>query len=169
MQIISSSDPLLHTPSRQFIEDELKDAEVSLKPIAKELISILYQQNALGVSACQVGIDAAMFVMDVNNNIRVCSNPTILAASLDMSLGTEGCLSYPGLKLNVRRPESIAVQYYDLDGNEVREHLEGIEARVWLHEYDHTMGICFTDRVSKLSLNMAKKKLAKVIKKRNNT
>lgn len=169
MQIISSSEPLLHQPSQRLSEEDIKDSENCLKPIARELTTALYQTQALGVSACQLGIDAAMFIMDVGNVIRVCVNPEILAASIDMSVENEGCLSYPDLRLNVKRPSSIAVRYYDLDGNEIKEHLDGLEARVWLHEYDHTIGVCFVDRVSKLSLGMAKKKLAKVIKKRKNT
>ena len=52
-----------------------------------------------------------------------------------------------------------------IEGEEITERLEGLEARVWLHEYDHCQGICFTDRVGKLSINMAKRRQAKKLKR----
>jgi peptide deformylase len=77
----------------------------------------------------------------------------------------ESCPSFPGLKLLITRPEAVAVRYNALDGTEITEKLEGAAARAWLHEYDHTQGICFTDRASRLHRNMAKKRLTKILKR----
>ena len=57
------------------------------------------------------------------------------------------------------------MRYKTIEGEEITERLEGLEARVWLHEYDHCQGICFTDRVGKLSINMAKRRQAKKLKR----
>jgi peptide deformylase len=164
-KLVAETDSILHNPTSIVNDNEFLNDSAELKPIAALLIQTLYREQALGVSACQIGINKNMFVMDVDQKLKVCINPTIVAAIADMQLDTEGCLSFPGLKLKVKRPTSVIVKYRDIDGREVTEQLEGLEARVWLHEYDHTQGICFTDRVSKLSLDMAKKKLVKAQKR----
>lgn len=164
MQIINQTDPLLHRPSQQLAQEQLSNTD-EIKTLASLLIDCIYKKTAFGVSACQLGIDVAMFAMEVNGRMRVCINPQIVASAVDMEIQEEGCLSYPGLSLKIRRPDSVVVRYLTIEGQEITEQLDGLDARVWLHEYDHTMGICFTDRVSKLSLDMAKKKLNKQLKR----
>ena len=163
--LVKNSDPILHKSTQIVEESEFLDQSSSLKPIAALLIETLYANKALGVSACQVGIDKSIFVMDVDNKLRLCINPAIVAAMAEMKEGQEGCLSYRNLFLSVKRPDGVIVRYKDIDGREVTEQLQGMEARVWLHEYDHTQGICFVDRVSKLKLDMAKKKKEKLERK----
>ena len=161
MHLVSSDNPILHRPSKPVMEEQLSNGGERLKPIAHELISSMKSHSAYGISACQLGIDLALFAMDVDGRIRICANPQIVASAVRMEKSEEGCLSFPGLYLRVNRPDAVVVRYHNIDGLEVTEQLEGLEARVWLHEYDHTQGICFTDRVSKLVLDMAKRKLAK--------
>jgi peptide deformylase len=118
----------------------------------------MYEFGGIGISACQLGIDASMFAIDTDDQVRVCINPTIDGSIIDKLVeGREGCLSFPGLELKIKRPSEILVRYRNLEGTEVVEKLDGLSARAWLHEYDHTQGICFTDRVSKLKLDIAKR------------
>ena len=163
--LIESNDPLLHRPTKLITDEQTADYKNALQPIASLLVTAIYERGALGVSACQLGIDMAMFAMLVNDRVRICINPEIVAASFKMVMAKEGCISFSELFLNVRRPEGVAVRYKTIEGDEVTERLEGLEARVWLHEYDHCQGICFTDRVGKLSINMAKKRQAKKLKR----
>ena len=162
---IESNDPLLHRPTKLVTDEQTANYKNALQPIASLLVTAIYERDALGVSACQLGIDMAMFAMLVNDRVRICINPEIVAASFKMVMAKEGCISFSELFLNVRRPEGVAVRYKTIEGDEVTERLEGLEARVWLHEYDHCQGICFTDRVGKLSINMAKKRQAKKLKR----
>jgi len=163
--LIDSTDPLLHRPSKLITDEQLADYATQLQPSASLLVEHVFKFDALGISACQIGIDLAMFVMLVDGQPKICVNPQIVAASFNMEMQKEGCLSYPNLHVNVRRPTGAMVRYHTLDGQEVTEHLEGLAARIWLHEYDHVNGICFVDRVGKLSLSMAKKRMAKKQKK----
>ena len=78
---------------------------------------------------------------------------------------SEGCLTWPGLWLKVRRPEGIEVTYEDAKGELHEKAMFGLEARIFQHEYDHMEGTDFTKRVSKLKLDRAKKRLRKVQKK----
>ena len=164
--LVSEQHPILHQPTQNIEDSEFANDSASLKPIASLLIKNLYNNRALGISACQIGINKSMFAMDVDGKLKICINPTIVAAVAEMDSDKEGCLSFPLLVLKVTRPRSVIVRYKDIDGREITEQLENLEARVWLHEYDHTQGICFTDRVSKLKLDMAKKKKEKLQKRR---
>ena len=96
----------------------------------------------------------------------VCFNPTITATTDDDVLMDEGCLSYPDLMLKVSRPASIRVRFQDPYGNWITKQFAGMSARVFQHEYDHLDGVDFTDKVSKMKLDMAKRKAAKRVKKR---
>lgn len=163
--LIKNDDPLLHRASQAVNEEMFLENGAALKPIAAMLMKCINDNDALGVSACQIGMDLAIFAMNTNGRPRICANPQIVAASAEMCKAEEGCLSYPGLVLKVNRPAEVVVRYHDIDGNEVTEHLEGTEARVWLHEYDHTIGICFVDRVGKMSIDMAKRRMKKMMRK----
>lgn len=159
--LISNSDTILHRPAKTVTEEQFTTYKNSLQPIASMLIAEIYEKNSLGISAVQMGVDISMFAMLTGSQPRVCINPEIVAASFEMVLMEEECLSFPGLHLQVKRPAGIVARYKTIEGQEVTERLEGMDARVWLHEYDHCQGICFTDRVSKLKLSMAKKRLEK--------
>jgi peptide deformylase len=82
-----------------------------------------------------------------------------------MEMGKEGCLSFPGLWLNVKRHTDIVVQYEDVEGNKQEQTFNGIVARCFQHELDHLDGVCFVDRAAKLSLKMARERQTKWLKK----
>jgi peptide deformylase len=88
-------------------------------------------------------------------------NPKIIESSKEMVLDQEGCLSYPGLFLMVKRPNWIVAEYQDSQGNFKEIKIDGYLAKCFQHEYDHLEGICFVDRVSQLKLNLAMKKIGK--------
>jgi peptide deformylase len=161
MELIDNNNELLQRPSKKVDESLFDNNGHGLKPIASLLMQKINEYNAAGISACQIGIDLAIFAIFTDSQPRICVNPEIVAAAGDMKKDFEGCLSFPGLLLKVNRPDAIIVRYKNIEGVEVTEQLEGFTARAWLHEFDHTNGICFTSRVSKLTLDMAKKKLIK--------
>ncbi len=128
---------------------------------AKMMLRIMEQYNGVGLSASQVSIRKSFFIMGDANKAWVIINPRILEYSDDKVLLTEGCLSYPGLFLNVLRPETVTVEYANDKGKRVTGKLEGMISRVFQHEHDHTQGITYDTLVSKLKLSMARKKLLK--------
>ena len=165
--ILDTTDPLLHRQLKMITEEQLSDYKNTLQPIASLLVSAIYEKNTSGISACQLGFDLAMFAMLTDDTVRICINPQIVAASFDMIMMQETCISFPDLTLKVRRPKGVMVRYLSIEGQETTERIEGETARIWLHEYDHCQGIVFTDRVGKLSLAMAKKRLSKRYKRKN--
>ena len=74
-------------------------------------------------------------------------------------------MSWPGLYLKIRRPIAIKVEYENVDGENVKNHFDGLEARIFQHEFDHLDGIDFIKRANRVVLNMALKKRAKKMRK----
>ncbi len=168
MQLIQSPNSFLTRKVKPFDFNEL-DA----KQVSGEMCQIMMAKNGLGLAANQVELDAQIFVMRPIENEAVNKpfaviNPVIVSIGNDTVLGKEGCLSHLGLLLNIRRPKTLVAKFLDIDAKECIIEFSGIDARCFLHEYDHLQGIEFTDRVSKLKLNMAKKKQKKLIKEHTN-
>jgi len=91
-----------------------------------------------------------------------CFNPWIMFGNNDKIEGNEGCLSFPNLWLKVKRHNKITAAYLDNTGKNCIIELEGIDARCFQHELDHLDGVTFTEYVSNLKLNMARKKQRKL-------
>ena len=168
MKLISSPNEFLSKVTKPFDFDSM-DA----KQVSGEMCQIMMAKNGIGLAANQVGVDAQIFVMRPTQHAEVTKpfaviNPVILEVSNEIEAGKEGCLSHIGLVLNISRPKSLVTQFLDIDGKECILELSGIDARCFLHEYDHLQGIEFTGRTSKLKLSMAKKKQKKLIKEHVN-
>jgi peptide deformylase len=163
MELVKSPNAWLEKQVKPFDFDEL-DA----KQVSGQMASIMLAKNGIGLAANQVGLDAQIFVMRPIEHAEVTKpfaviNPQIVEISEEVVLGKEGCLSHIGLMLNIKRPSKLVAQFLDIDAKECILEFSGIDARCFLHEYDHLQGIEFTERVSKLKLNMAKKKQQKLM------
>ena len=168
MKLIKSPNEFLSKVAEPFDFDSM-DA----KQVSGEMCQVMMAKNGIGLAANQVGVDAQIFVMRPTQHAEVTKpfaviNPVILEVSNEKQSGKEGCLSHIGLVLNISRPKSLVTQFLDIDGKECILELSGIDARCFLHEYDHLQGIEFTSRTSRLKLSMAKKKQRKLIKEHVN-
>ena len=163
MKLVKSPDPWLEKQVNPFNFESL-DAET----LSKEMIDLMFNEGGIGLSANQVALDAQIFVMKPHlledNSPLTIINPIIEKISEDTDLMPEGCLSHTGLFLNVRRPTRLVAKYLDIYAKECTIELYDIDARCFLHEYDHLQGIEFVDRVSRLKLEMAKKKQKKKLR-----
>lgn len=162
LDLVKETDPILKKPVRAWHDD----IGIDKKELVKEMLSYMIIKGGIGLAAPQIGLDLAVFVMGNETESVALFNPRIVSVGKEIVSMQEGCLSFPGLYLNVKRPESVVVQYEDLEGKTQSKELKGLMARVFLHEYDHLMGICFTDRVADLSLKLANGRRAKNLKKR---
>ena len=161
MKLIKAPDEFLEKQVKEFDFSNMDPAEIS-----KNMIDTMHKYKGIGLAANQVGVDAQIFVMGEKDPMTVI-NPIITEVGTDKVEMEEGCLSFPGLYMKVSRPSVVSVQYLDIEQKECIIKLEGFHARVFLHEYDHLQGITFDQRVSKLRLDMAKKKQEKLIKALN--
>jgi peptide deformylase len=135
--------------------------------LEKDMCEFMIASNGIGLAANQIGIAKRVFVMGSRNipgfpEPFALFNPKIIEASTEIVLDQEGCLSYPGLFLTVKRPSWIVAEYQNSSGDTIEAKFEGYLAKCFQHELDHLDGICFVDKVSQMKLNLAMKKLRKI-------
>lgn len=120
--------------------------------------------GGIGLSANQCGISARVFIIGIDEDEMVCINPKILNRSEQTIKADEGCLSFPGFYVKIARPTWIDVEFTDENGELKQTRLEGLTARCFEHELDHMNGILFTSHVGPVTMQMARKKQAKILK-----
>jgi len=158
-KLLESDNPVLKVK----LED--CNPELNRQEIKDNLIETMQHYEGIGLSANQVGVMERVFVMYNHvetKQIIACFNPKIIKEGEEKVLIDEGCLSYPGLWVKVSRSETIEVEYEDENGEKVQRELYGLQSRIFQHEYDHMEGSNFTEKVSKLKLDMAIKKQKKM-------
>ena len=154
----------------EFLTKKVADVDINVPAfnpveLKKEMVEFMLSNNGIGLSANQVGLDAQLFVMgDSEENSSMLINPTVLQHTEEIVIDLEGCLSFPNVFAQVKRPKEILVEYYDENLEKKRTHLTDYNVKVFLHEWDHLQGITFKDRVSPLVWKMANKKAKKYTK-----
>jgi peptide deformylase len=142
---------VMHRPQQQVaVFDD------ALRALAADMVATMYAADGVGLAACQIGEDVAMFVFDCPDAdgerwAGVVCNPVVtLPEGKDRVLDDdlEGCLSYPGAFVSCARPDHARVDGVGLDGEPVTFEGEGLLARCLQHETDHTQGTVFGDRIS---------------------
>lgn len=140
-------------------EWDFENPPANSQEIEVELARLMDEHGGIGFAANQMGFSYRVFAMKIDNEVQFYYNPEVLLSSLDEQISIEeGCLSFPGLYFKVKRPAEVKVRYQNAEGRFFEEDLSGIAARCYQHELDHLDGVCFTSKVSKLTLDMAKKK-----------
>jgi peptide deformylase len=133
--------------------------------LEKDMIEFMFDSNGIGLAANQIGMTKRVFTIGSKNipgfEPMAIFNPKILEYSQEEELFKEGCLSYPGLWLNIKRPKKIIAEWQSSKGDTITAELDGLIARCFQHEYDHLDGVCFVDKVSQMKLQLAMKKLRK--------
>tara|TARA_Y100001972_G_scaffold127724_1_gene185532 strand:- start:689 stop:1240 length:552 start_codon:yes stop_codon:yes gene_type:complete len=169
--LLPPNDPRVLSSIADFDIERFKDEEkIELKEFVDNMFETMKKYGGIGLSANQVGKPYRMFIMGDHPSISkgkkwVCINPKITNVTKDLIRYKEGCLTFPFLFLDIERPQDITVEYLDENLEKKEEHMTGIVARCYQHEFDHMQGIVFTEHVSKLKLDMALKKRDKQIKK----
>ena len=148
-----------------------------IRQLASDMIETMDKNDGIGLAAPQVGHSIRMFVLRnyletedgkwTMSEPKVFINPKLSAPSDELIVDTEGCLSLPGLRLEVDRPEKITVEAMDLEGNLFTEEVEGYNARVRMHENDHINGVLFIDRIDASSRKKIDAVLKQIKKKYN--
>ena len=165
--IVAYGDPVL---KKEALDIEKGDFDV--KELAENMFTTMYKAHGVGLAAPQIGKSLRMFVVDASpfeekeceGFKKVFINPEILEESEEEWAFEEGCLSIPGVREDVFRPEWIKIKYNDEDWNEHTIELDGLAARVFQHEFDHIDGVLFTDHISVLKKRLNKKRLLNISK-----
>ncbi|MDJ0555482.1 MAG: peptide deformylase [Microcoleaceae cyanobacterium MO_207.B10] len=131
----------------------------NIRQLIREMLETMYTADGIGLAAPQVDVQKQVIVIDCEpdnpaNPPLILINPTIKKYSNEVSLYQEGCLSIPGVYLDVKRPEVIEVAYKDENGRPKTIAAKELLSRAIQHEMDHLLGVLFVDRVeNKLALN----------------
>jgi peptide deformylase len=134
--------------------------------LENDMIEFMLANNGIGLAANQIGIAKRVFVMGSHNIDGfplpfAVFNPVIKEASSELVLDEEGCLSYPGLFLKVKRPSWVVAEYQDSQGTVKEIRVDGYLNKCFQHEFDHLNGVCFVDRVSQMKLQLAMRRIRK--------
>lgn len=141
---------VMHRPARPVTAYDAR-----LRALAADMVATMYAADGVGLAACQIGVDLALFVFDCPDDEGtyragvVCNPQLVLPEGKDRHLddSEEGCLSYPGAFVECPRPDFATVTGFDLDGEPVTYSGDGLLARCLQHETDHTLGTVFGDRL----------------------
>ena len=162
--IVRWGDPVMHRPARPVVA-----FDDDLSTLAADMVASMYAAEGVGLAACQIGVDLAIYVFDCpdaseNRVTGVVCNPTLtLPEGSDRRLDDdqEGCLSHPGGYVRCARPDLATVTGQGLHGEPVEFVGTGLLARCLQHETDHLLGTVFGDRISA----KLRKKLDKQVEK----
>ena len=124
---------------------EVKLFNQKLEVLIEDMVDTMYESNGVGLAAPQVGVLKRVFVIDVGEGVEVFINPEIIEVSEDTQKDIEGCLSIPGERGYVIRPQRVKVKALTLEGKERLVEAEGLFARAICHENDHLNGQLYID------------------------
>jgi peptide deformylase len=158
MNLIKFPNPMLREKIEDFDFNQPSHDPVQLE---KEMIELMFQYDGIGLAAPQVGIKARVFVMghrDFPDAAQAFFNPIVLAHVDELEDIEEGCLSFPGIYVKIKRPKKIRVRWQNSKGEWQEDEFDGYNCKCFLHELDHLEGVVFQDRVSPLKWALAVKK-----------
>lgn len=140
----------------------------NLKKFVDEMIETMLEKDGVGLAASQVGESVRIAVIDTTGGEQepiVLINPEFIYKSEELEEAEEGCLSLPGINLNVTRPKIVSVRASNVEGQEfVITDADGLLARALQHEIDHLNGIMIIDHISHLQKKMLSTRLKKLNK-----
>ena len=160
-KLLEPNNPILRTRM------ESVSKECDREKVRQDLIDSMEHYQGVGLSANQIGIAERAFILyeDINTRkILACFNPRIIEMSKEQVSIDEGCLSYPGIWLKIKRPYAIKVEFENEKGEKQEREFIDLPSRVFQHEYDHMEGTDFTRLASPLKLQRAIKKLNKKLR-----
>jgi len=173
--IIPYGDPVLRK-----VANDIEFGTIDLIKLTEDMFETMYAASGVGLAAPQIGKDIRLFVVDgrpmnegeeeedIDPSLidfkKVFVNPTILDETGEEWGFEEGCLSIPGIRGEVFRPEYVKIHYWTEKGEEKEDVFEGLAARIIQHEYDHIEGILFTDYLNVVKKRLIKNKLTDITK-----
>lgn len=164
LPIIKAPDPKLKkrcAPVEQVDDD--------IRRLMDDMLETMYDAPGVGLAAPQIGVLKRIIVVDTadpegNRQPLKMANPEVIAASDELLLREEGCLSFPDQYEEVERPATVRVRYLDHE-NEIRElDADGLQAVCVQHEIDHLDGVLLVDRLSGLKRSIILRRMNKLKK-----
>ncbi len=141
-EIRTFGDPVLKA-----VAEPVANIDEKLVRLTDEMFTVMYDAPGIGLAAPQIGVQRQVFVYDIDEERKVILNPQIVESSGEW-VYDEGCLSIPGLYVEMLRPKKVLVRGINLDGNQVEIEADELLARLFQHEIDHLNGVLMFDRMT---------------------
>lgn len=153
LKLVKHDDPVLHQETQKF---NFMNPQFDIATFSQRLVDLMFAKNGIGLAANQVGFPFQIFAL-ASDPAYVVVNPRIVEVSDEMIMLDEGCLSFPGLRVKVKRPLWLSARFNYPAGLAETKRFEGMTARVFLHEYAHLQGQTMIDDANYLNKEKAKK------------
>lgn len=156
LEIRKFNEPILKKKARK-----IRKITPEIRQIALDMVETMKNGNGIGLAGPQVGISKRIIVLETdyrNREALVLINPKIVKRSLKKATDTEGCLSFPGIYLEIKRAKEIEVKALNLKGEKIKLKATGLLARAIQHEIDHINGIVFHRRLNPIKGLVFRKK-----------
>lgn len=162
--IVKYGDPVLERPAENVTEFDTPE----LHKLIEDMFESMYAARGVGLAAPQIGISRRIAVIDCSAGENpaekiVLINPEIIATS-GIQTGEEGCLSLPGFRETVSRPNRVTVRAQDVKGEVFEMTGEELLARAFMHETDHLNGTLYISHISPLKRDLIRRKIRKLAK-----
>ncbi|MEI6498970.1 MAG: methionyl-tRNA formyltransferase [bacterium] len=150
-KILKDKDPILRKPA-----DDVTSFDFDLQKTIDDMIDTMRHTKGVGLAAPQIGVSKKIFICEFNDEtdtkikpfpLTVFCNPQIIDSSKKQINMVEGCLSFPGLEILVKRPESVTIRATDRYGKPIEFKADNLFARVIQHEYDHLHSTLLIDHI----------------------
>jgi peptide deformylase len=161
MNLVKNDDPILTNPCKHF---DFSHPPFDPIDFAKELVKCMYDNNGIGLAANQVGVPYRIFAMRAAPENFVCFNPKIVQPSEAEVVLEEGCLTYPGLYVKIKRSQHVRVRFQTPNGDTLTKQFTGMSARIFQHELDHLDGVIFYNKANRVHRDKALDKWRRGIK-----
>lgn len=158
LNVIPDDDKILYQTTEVFNFDQ---TDINPTELFHSLRETMCKNRGIGLSAPQCGLSTSVFVMgnpDDPSSVVSVFNPKIIDIIGEEEYYDEGCLTFPGLFVRIKRPSAIRVRYTTHENVTDTIKFDGMTARVFLHEYDHLQGILYTERAKSYHLDKARRK-----------
>jgi peptide deformylase len=161
--IVKYGDPILEKPGAP-----IKKFDAETEQLVEDMFASMYAAQGVGLAAPQIGLSLRLAVIDVTGGKNpeakiVLANPEIIHAEGEVR-EEEGCLSIPGFRGYVIRPQFVTVKAQNAKGESYEIRGENLLARAFCHEIDHLNGILFLQHLSMLKRDLIKRKIKKLRK-----
>jgi len=142
-EIVKYPNPLLKKKS-----EEVKEISEDIKILIEDMIETMIKNKGVGLAAPQVGESKRIIIVQTEKGSKVFINPIITKRSWRKEIMEEGCLSFPGPYLKIKRATEIEVNALNEKGERIKTKAQGLIARIIQHEIDHLDGILIFNRLS---------------------
>lgn len=161
--IVKYGDPILET-----VAESVTAFDGNLEKLVDDMFESMYAHKGVGLAAPQIGVSHRLAVIDVSagedpEQRLVMINPEIIETS-GTQVGEEGCLSIPGFREQVKRPNHVKIRAQNTKGEWFEKEGEELLARAVLHENDHLNGVLFLSHLSPLKRELIRRKIKKLVK-----